>query len=188
MYYPVHLDVRGRSCLVVGGGRIARHKARSLRKAGAEVTVVAPEISGAFPGCTVVRRRFRPSDLRGVALAIGATDDAAANGRLSKECRRRNIPVNIVDQPELCSFIVPSVFRRGPLTIAISTGGASPALSKAIRRELERLYPKSFAKLAARLGEERRRVMRTMARSRTRTRLLIRRAESTLAEARGKRG
>lgn len=155
MYYPVLLDVRGRRCLVVGGGPVALRKARALVRAGADVTVVAPEISAGFRGCSLRRRGFRASDLRGMALAIGATDDARVHRTLSELCRRRNLPVNIVDRPGLCTFLVPSVFRRGPLTIAISTDGGSPALSKAIRLELERLYPAGLAKWVARLKRER---------------------------------
>lgn len=155
MFYPAFLDLRGRPCLVVGGGPIARRKALSLVRAGAKVFVVAPEISAGFGRCTLIRRRFRPSDVKGMALAIGATDDPGAQRKLWEVCRRRNVPVNVVDVPELCTFIVPSVFRRGPLAIAISTGGGSPALSKAIRLELERLYPAGLAKWVSRLKRDR---------------------------------
>lgn len=171
MYYPVSLKVKGERCLVVGGGPVALRKARALLRAGARVRAVAPEL---VPGLRAIgaRRRFRQSDLKNIALVISAADDPAVNLAVSRACRKRGIPVNVVDQPDLCTFIVPSVVRRGPLTIAISTAGLSPALSKGIRKEIERLYPARFAALVRRLGAERRRLMRLLPPSRERTRLL----------------
>src|SRR5258706_14472810 len=124
MYYPLMLKVKGEPCLVVGGGAIALQKARALQRAGAAVIAVSPVFSAAFERLAVrrLRRRFRPTDVAGKILAIAATDSPEVNRAVSAACRKRSIPVNVVDVPELCSFIVPSILRRGPVVIAISTG------------------------------------------------------------------
>jgi siroheme synthase-like protein len=174
MYYPLMLNVKGEPCLVVGGGSIALQKARALRKAGADVTVVSPAFTPAFRRLRVrcVRRRFRASDVAGRVLAIAATDSPAVNRAVSTACRKRRIPVNVVDVPELCSFIVPSVVRRGPVVIAISTGGLSPSLAKQLRRHLDATLPASLGRTALRLGAARRQILRILPPSPARTRLL----------------
>jgi uroporphyrin-III C-methyltransferase/precorrin-2 dehydrogenase/sirohydrochlorin ferrochelatase len=174
MYYPLMLKVKGEPCLVVGGGPTALQKARALRRAGAEVVAVSPDFSPAFKrlGVRRIQRRFRDGDVARHILVIAATDSPDVNRAVSAACRKRGIPVNVVDVPELCSFIVPSILRRGPVVIAISTGGQSPPLAKALRRRLEALLPASLGPLARRLGTERRRILRALPPSPTRTRLL----------------
>lgn len=174
MYHPVFLDLDGAPCLVVGGGAIALRKARSLRRAGARVTVVSPRFRPAFRRLKVrrVARRFRAADATGMTLVVSATGDDRADRAVHRACRTRRIPVNVVDVPELCTFIAPSVVRRGPVTIAISTGGASPALAKELRRRLERMFPESLGPTARRIGRERRTLMRTLPPSPERTRIL----------------
>ncbi len=174
MYFPVSLRIAGERCLVVGGGPVALRKARALRSAGARVTVVAPAFDRGFARLRVrrLRRAFRASDARGVFLAVSAAGDPRVNRAVHAACRRRGIPVNVVDVPALCTFIVPSVLRRGPVTIAVSTGGQSPALARALRRELARLVPGTLGAAARRLGEARRRIMRLLPSSSARTRLL----------------
>jgi len=174
VYYPLVLKVKNEPCLVVGGGAVALQKARALRRAGADVTAVSPEFSPAFRRLRVRRlsRRFRPSDVRGRVLVIAATDSPATNRSVYEACRRRSVPVNVVDVPELCSFIVPAIVRRGPVVVAISTGGASPSLAKVLRRRLEALLPRSLGKTAARLGAARREILRALPPSPARTRLL----------------
>jgi uroporphyrin-III C-methyltransferase/precorrin-2 dehydrogenase/sirohydrochlorin ferrochelatase len=174
MYYPLMLKVKGEPCLVVGGGPVALQKARALRRAGADVTAVSPTFCAAFRRLRVrrLRRRFRSSDVAGRVLVVAGTDSPATNRAVSTACRRRSIPVNVVDVPELCSFIVPSVVRRGPVVIAISTGGQSPPLAKALRRRLEALLPRSLGRTAARLGSARRKILRALPPSPARTRLL----------------
>jgi len=174
MYYPVMLRVKDEPCLVVGGGAVALQKARALRRAGADVTAVSPEFSPAFLKLPVrrVRRRFRTGDVRGMVLVIAGTDSRAVNEAVYKACRRRSIPVNVVDVPALCSFIVPSILRRGPVIVAVSTGGQSPSLAKALRRQLEAILPRSLGKTAVRLGAARRRILRALPPSPARTRLL----------------
>lgn len=174
MYFPVSLKVQDAPCLVVGGGRIALQKTRALVKAGARVTVVSPDLSPSLKrlGPKHLRRHFRASDVEGAFLVVAATDDPAVNRAVHQACVRRGVLVNVVDVPELCTFIVPAVVRRGPVTLAISTGGRSPGLAKAIRKDLERLYPRSLGRLARELGRARRRILRALPPSPARTRLL----------------
>src|SRR5215831_8641737 len=122
MYYPLMLKVKDEACLVVGGGPVALQKARALRRAGAKVTVVSPDFTPAFRRLRVRRlpRKFRTGDVPGHILVIAATDDPKVNRAVSAACRQRAIPVNVVDVPELCSFIVPSILRRGPVVVAVS--------------------------------------------------------------------
>jgi uroporphyrin-III C-methyltransferase/precorrin-2 dehydrogenase/sirohydrochlorin ferrochelatase len=174
MYYPLMLKVNGEPCLIVGGGAVALQKARALRKAGADVTAVSPDFTPAFRRLAVrrLKRRFRTSDVAGRILVIAATDSPEVNRAVSAACRKRNIPVNVVDVPELCSFIVPSILRRGPVLVAVSTGGQSPSLAKALRRRLEAVLPASLGRTALRIGAARRRILRALPRSAARTRLL----------------
>ena len=143
-YYPVFLDLDGRLAVVVGGGdgRRAQGHARSLRY-GADVVVIAPEITtGARASSrptvriTVERRGYVRGDLDERVLVVCATDDEEVNRAVFAEAEERGCLVNVVDVPELCNFIVPSVVRRGPFQIAISTAGAAPAVAKRVRRKL----------------------------------------------------
>ncbi len=150
-YLPVFLDLRGRTALVVGGGSVAGRKAALLLKAGATVRVVAPEIDeslGAMPGLACLARNFEPADLDGAALVIAATDDRAVNGTVAALAQARHLPVNVVDDPELCSFVMPAIVDRGRVVVAISAGGASPVLSRLIRARLELALPPILGTLA----------------------------------------
>lgn len=174
MIFPVGLRLEGARCLVVGGGLVALQKARALRRAGGAVTAVSPAFCPGFGrlGASRVRRRFRPGDVRGCFVVIAATDDPEVNRAVHRECVRRGVLVNVVDVPDLCTFIVPSVVRRGPVTLAISTDGRSPSLAKALRKDLERLYPRSLGGFARTVGRARRRILRALPPSKARTRLL----------------
>lgn len=146
-YYPVFLDITGRSCAVVGGGSVAERKVLGLLKAGARVKVISPELTKrlqkekSLGRIKHINRRYRKTDLKDVFLVIAATDSEEENRKISEE---KTPLVNVVDRPELCNFIVPSTVKRGPLVIAVSTSGASPAMARAIRKELERLYGREF--------------------------------------------
>ena len=152
-FYPAFLNLSGKECLVVGGGRLALHKTEDLRTAGAQVTVVSPRFAPGFRRMTdvrLVRRVFRPSDLiPGPWLVIAATDDEALHARIARLCRARRIWVNVVDRPRLCDFIVPSVVRRGPVTFAVSTGGLSPAVAKFLGADLRGRYGVEVGRMAA---------------------------------------
>ena len=148
-YYPVFINLKGRKCVVAGGGKVAERKALSLLRSGAEVTVISPECTARLRKehlrghIKYIARRFKKGDLKNAFIVIAATDSAETNGKISKDAPYL---VNVVDTPLLCNFIVPSVIRRGPLTIAISTSGVSPAIAKTIRKELEGLYGGEFSR------------------------------------------
>lgn len=152
-YYPIFLELKKRPCLVIGGGEVACRKVVALVSCGARVQVVSPTGGNGLRRLVQegkvhwIQRPFRPADLKRVELVVAATDSQAINDQVYRLARRKGIWVNVVDQPKLCSFIVPSVVRRGKLTLAISTGGASPALSKWIRRDLESRYGPEFGRL-----------------------------------------
>ena len=158
MFYPVYLDLQNRPALVVGGGAVAQRKAESLLEAGARVTIVSPEATEALlehskAGRIVLhRRRFDLSDLDGVFIVISATDDSTVQAEVAAAAKARNIPVNTVDIPELCTFIVPAVVRRGGVTVAISTGGRSPSLAAALRTQIDRVLTDEVARTADLLG------------------------------------
>jgi precorrin-2 dehydrogenase/sirohydrochlorin ferrochelatase len=167
--YPVTLDVRGRLCVVVGGGNVAARKVESLLEAGARVRLVAPELCAALEGLaadgTIEHRKrpYAPEDLDGAFLAISATDDRATNEQVSRDATARGLLVNVVDVPELCTFQVPASIRRGSLLITISTGGKSPALSRRIREQLDATFGEEYAAFLDLLGELRRHVMNSIA-------------------------
>jgi len=143
-YIPLFLQVENRPCLVVGGGKVALRKVHPLLEAGAGVTVISPRITPELARLaeagrvSVMRRAYRFGDMRGYHLVYAATDDGELQRRLFEEARQLNILINVSDAPEFCSFIVPSVVRRGRLQVAISTAGASPATARILRDRLER--------------------------------------------------
>jgi uroporphyrin-III C-methyltransferase/precorrin-2 dehydrogenase/sirohydrochlorin ferrochelatase len=144
-FLPIFLDIREQPCLVVGGGEIAARKSALLTRAGARVTVLAPAL-------------FRDENLDGFVLAIAAASDDAVNRAVAAAARARRIPVNVVDRPALCSFVLPSIIERAPLVVAVSSGGASPVLARLLRARLESLIPAGYGRLAALAGEFRDRV------------------------------
>jgi precorrin-2 dehydrogenase len=147
-YYPVFLNLKGRKAVVVGGGNVAERKVLSLIESHADVTVISPSLTERLQKEKSLRRirhlgrRFRKGDLDGAFLVIAATDSRETNRSVANEA---SCLVNVVDVPSECNFIAPSVVKRGPLTIAISTGGVSPAISKSLRKEIETLYSPSFS-------------------------------------------
>jgi len=144
--YPLFALIEDRACLVVGGGAVGERKVQDLLAAGARVTVVSQALTprlaelAAQGRVQFIQDDFSPQYLDGMTLVVGATDDQKVNREVSAAAQARNLPVNIVDAPELCTFIVPAQVRRGALTIAVSTGGASPALARRVREELEQLF------------------------------------------------
>ena len=158
-YYPIMLKVEGRPCLVVGGGAVAERKAVSLLEAGARVRVVAPRFTrrlqtlGREGALELATREYQGDDLNGVALVISAASRREVNARVAREAGERGLLVNVVDSPRECSFIVPSVVRRGGLILAISTSGLSPALARYLREELEQEFGEEFGPLLEILAE-----------------------------------
>ncbi len=155
-YYPVMLDLRGRRCLVVGGGKVARHKVDALVEAGAAVTVVAPAVQPMPDGVTVHARPFQQDDLAGARFVIAATDQPEVNAAVAAACEARGIWVNVADAPALCSAILPAVVRRGAFVLAISTGGASPAFARKLRERLAAEFGPEYGELVDLLAALRR--------------------------------
>ena len=152
-YYPIFADLTGRRCVVIGGGPIAQRKVTTLLSYGARVILVSPTVT---PHLRALARRgrmthrartFRPTDLAGAWLVYAATDDEQVNRRVEHAARRARVFANLVDQTARCTFIAPSIFRRGQVTIAVSTGGASPSLAKHLRRDVARTVGEDYARM-----------------------------------------
>ncbi len=152
-YYPIVLEMTGRRCLVIGGGVVAERKIAGLLGVGAEVTVISPKVTEAIShwsknnSIQLEGRCYRRGDLAGYQLVFVATDDADVNDRVYQESKSCGAWVNAADDPDDCDFILPAVIRRGDLTVAVSTGGASPAATRAIREELDGYFTEDFAQL-----------------------------------------
>lgn len=164
-YYPVQLDIRGRACLVVGGGAVGTRKVNTLVGCGARVTVVSPEASDtlakmAAQGRIVIRGRdYVSKDLEGMFLVIGATDDEALNRRIHADAEARRVLCNIADRPESCNFILPSILKRGDLLITVSTSGKSPAFAKKLRHRLEVQFGEEYGTFLELMGAIRERLL-----------------------------
>ena len=159
-YFPVFLGLQGKKVLVVGAGPVARRKIRSLAAAGAQVKAVARDIPpGRLKNVKYAKRAFRSSDVNAQDLVFCATDDEALNRRIGLLCRARRVWANVADRPALCSFILPSVFRRGRVTAAFSTGGASPAVAKFLRGRMKKYVGPELDRLARRLAQSRGRLL-----------------------------
>jgi uroporphyrin-III C-methyltransferase / precorrin-2 dehydrogenase / sirohydrochlorin ferrochelatase len=157
-YLPLFFDVRNKHCLIVGGGTIAYRKANLLHKAGACLHVVAPQITDELKwlakqsGGLVFEREYHSEDLLNKMLVIAATDNENINQLVSDDAMVRHLPVNVVDNPALCSFILPSIVDRSPLMIAVSSGGASPVLARLLRARIETMIPAAYGRLAGFVG------------------------------------
>ncbi len=153
-FFPIFLDIQEKPCLVVGGGEVAARKVSLLLRAGGRVTVVSPELCTRLQrelDCGRIEYQHRRCDasvIKKHVLVIAATDDPAVNRKVSERAHALNIPVNVVDQPKLCSFIVPSLVDRSPLLVAVSSSGASPVLARLLRARLETLIPAAYGQLA----------------------------------------
>jgi precorrin-2 dehydrogenase / sirohydrochlorin ferrochelatase len=164
-YYPIFMDLEGKRALVVGGGTVAERKALTLLEVGALLDLVSRDLSPTLKALLErgrirwVGRDFKEDHLDGIVIVIAATDDASTNRLVSEFCHARGIPVNVVDQPADCSFIVPAVVRRGDLTLAVSTSGRSPAMARAVRMELEERYGPEYGDFLAIMGSVREKVL-----------------------------
>ena len=156
-YYPIFLEMEGRPCLVIGGGKEAQRKVTGLMAAGGRVTVIAPKLTRdlqamlAAGDIECVQREYQDGDVEGYDVCMVATDDGAVNGDVAAEGKRRGIWVNAADDTKNCDFILPAVIRRGSITIAASTGGTSPALARRLREELEAYLTEEMPALADQL-------------------------------------
>ena len=149
-YYPIFLDIRDKKCVIVGGGEVAVRKAERLLDCGAKVLVISPKLTPELAALKEkniichIATQYSDDLLHGAALVIGATDDEKTNAQISLDARKKGISVNIVDDPQKCDFILPSLVQRGDLAITIGTGGKSPALARHLREELEARYGKEY--------------------------------------------
>lgn len=165
-YYPINLDLRGKSCLVIGGGGVALRKVKRLLECGACVKIVAKRLTEGIK--TLIKEgkieylgsEYKKEFLEGKSLVIGATNDQVLNAKVSEDAHKLNILCNIVDQPKRCSFILPSVVVRGDLIIAISTSGKSPALAKKIRLDLENSFGDEYAIFLEIMGRVREKMLK----------------------------
>jgi len=158
-YLPIFLDIKQQSCLVVGGGGVALRRASLLQRAGATLRVVAPEINTELQalvqtsGGTCHERVFEPEDVAGASVVIAATDQREVNRQVSEVARQSGIPINVVDDPALCSFIMPALVDRSPILVAITSGAQSPVLTRFLRTHIESLLPASYGQLATLVGK-----------------------------------
>lgn len=167
-YFPMFFQLEDRPCLVVGGGDVAARKVSLLVRAGGKVSVISPDLCESLQGrlnaeeITHLAKSFDANDLSDYVLVIAATDDKSVNQQISELAQKQNIPVNVVDQPELCTFIVPSMIDRSPVQVAVSTGGASPVLARLLRARLETIIPSAYGKLGELMEEFRGKVKKVI--------------------------
>jgi len=153
-FLPIFIDIKGRRCLVIGGGEVAARKINLILRAQGRVVVVAPQLCATLQSMLDKNKieyrqgLFDATDMKDCDLAIAATNDIAANKIVYEEANRRGIQVNVVDHPEMCSFIFPSIVDRSPVVVAVSTGGASPVLARVLRARLETFIPSGYGRLA----------------------------------------
>lgn len=161
-YYPVYLNLAGKGCVILGGGTVAQGKIAALRDAGASITIISPEATEGIKRAaqrgevTWLEREYRPGDLEGAFIAVAATNVWHVNREIYEEAEARGVLLNVVDDPDQCTFIAPSIVRRDPVVLAISTGGASPALARKMRELLSEARVLRWAELAGALGQARR--------------------------------
>ena len=164
-YVPLYCDLRDKKVVIVGGGRVAERKVRSLSSSGALITLISPKITQGLSTVVqqgrleYIKRSFQEGDLEGAWLVIAATDDEQVQERVFQEAQRQRCFCNVVDQPEKCSFIVPSLVKRGALSIAISTGGQSPALARSLRIRLQEQFGEEWAIYVELIGRLRRMIL-----------------------------
>jgi len=176
--YPIFLKLTGKKCIVVGGGSVAANKVSKLLESKADVAVISPVLTRDLEeraekkSIDVLRREFRRGDLEGAFLVIGATDSEETNRIIADEARGMGVFCNVVDNPALCDFYVPSVHQAGDLKIAISTNGKSPALARKIKEELSQLYGREIADILKNLSVLRKKLEKTVSSSNKRGKIL----------------
>lgn len=158
-YYPIMLNIANKKCIIVGGGNVALRKAKTLLEYTKQITIISEclcdELSSLIlnSGISWVKRNYTVGDINNTFLVVAATNNKTVNHQVYEEAKSKNILINVIDEPELCDFIVPSKVEVGDLTIAISTDGKSPALAKKIRKDLETVFGEEYAKFLNLLGE-----------------------------------
>jgi precorrin-2 dehydrogenase/sirohydrochlorin ferrochelatase len=157
-YYPIYIDIEDHNVLIIGGGNVCARKAETMMKYGARVTIVSPECTdeieqwAAQKALSIRRKTYEEKDLEGASIVIASTDDPCINARVARDCRRRKIPVNVVDVTHLCEFIVPAIVEKGSIQIAVSTGGKSPALARTLKEDLQKFVGPEYDEVNRILG------------------------------------
>lgn len=177
-YYPIFLDISRKPCLIVGGGKVAERKVKGLLKFGATVRVVSPRLARPLSELakegkiSAVARQYDTEDLQGVGLVFAATNSQDINKKVYEDARALNIPVNVVDNPSLCDFIVPSIVKKDPIVIAISTSGTLPFLSKRLRKDISREISPDYVRYARVMGKLRKLIIMTTTDKKVRTKIM----------------
>ena len=161
IYYPIFLNIQGKRCVVIGGGKVALRKVKMLLDCGANVSVISPKPHPDMAKLSkeraihLIQRDYEARDLKEAVIAIACTDVKEVNRKVADEAKKAGILVNVADDPEPSDFIIPAFFRRGNLTLAVSTSGVSPALARKIRMKLEKSFGEEYASLLSLIGEVR---------------------------------
>lgn len=187
-YYPIFLNLSGRRCLVMGGGEVAERKVESLLQAGGRVTVISltltPELASLAAAGEIMyhRRAYKPGDLKGFFLAYAVTNNAEVHRQIAAEAAEQGVLLNVVDRPALCTFIVPAIVSQGDLTIAVSTGGASPALARRVRKTLQETFGPEYGQALQLLARVREKLRQTTLSSHERQKVFMVLIESPLLD------
>lgn len=158
-YYPILIDLKNKKCKVIGGGKVAERKVKSLIEHGADVEVISPHVTELLAGyfqqgsISLIKRQYQYGDLTDCDLVFAATDNEAVNEMCNKESCEKNLWINIIDHPNQSGFIIPASFRRGHLSISISTDGKSPVLAKQIKEALQEQFPHEYSEYTEALGQ-----------------------------------
>ncbi len=185
-YYPIFLDLKNKKAVVIGGGSVAERKAITLISCSADVCVISPDITPRLRELAkkkklrYVKKRYEDKDIKDAFLVVAATNNREANKAVFAAAKKYKCLLNIVDKPDESNFIVPSLISRGDLTIAVSTGGKSPALSKQIRKELQQRYGKEYEIFIKAMGRVRERVLRSVSSEKARRQIFTKLAKSNI--------
>jgi len=188
MFYPIYLNLKDKHVVVIGGGEVAERKVESLLETGASITVISPEATSLLDSLAKAgrialhRRAYMAGDCAGAALVLSATDDANVSRAVFQDARKAGALVNTADQPGLCDFIMPAIVRQGEITIAISTGGASPGLAARLRRKISEVIGPEYARLAELLSRARPEIRRRVQNERERKAMHDRILDSDIIE------
>ncbi len=185
-YYPVFLDLKNKKCVVIGGGSVAERKAVTLLSCKADVSVISPEITPRLRELAkkkrlrYIKKRYEDKDIKDAFLVVAATNNREANKAVFAAAKKYKCLLNIVDKPDESNFIVPSLISRGDLTIAVSTGGKSPALAKQIRKELQQRYGKEYGIFIKAMGKARAKVLKNVPSEKARRQIFTKLAKSNI--------
>lgn len=160
-YFPLFVSMEGLPCLVIGGGKVAFRKIKTLQEYGAEVTVVSPEFCPEIEessGLKLIRRKFEEKDLKDIKIVFAASSDADCNAEAVRLCREKKILLNVADAAKKCDFFFPALVKRGDVVVGVSTGGKSPAIAAGVRKAIDRLLPEDLGAFTEKIGRLRKEI------------------------------